>query len=78
MQNLDLNNDDVPANLDEQRLLEVLRKHRNEVLHLHDLAFDALKRRTGRAAALADLEDRLRKLKFAMFEDIKAASPQPS
>ena len=59
----------------EPPLLKCLRRHRAEVLHLCNLAHDALAQPHGRgcSAALEDIERRLSSLNYAMVEDIYLA-----
>jgi len=54
-------------------LLQRLRKHRNEVLRLHEQAADALRQHRGRTAAFTDIARRLNTLNHAMGDDIGAA-----
>jgi len=59
----------------EPPLLKFLRRHRAEVLHLCNLAHDALAQPHGRgcSAALEAIERRLNSLNYAMVEDINLA-----
>jgi hypothetical protein len=59
----------------EPPLLKCLRRHRAEVLHLCNLAHDALAQPHGRgcSAALEDIERRLNSLNHEMVEDIYLA-----
>ena len=59
----------------EPPLLKFLRRHRAEVLHLCNLAHDALAQPHGRgcSAALEAIECRLNSLNYAMVEDINLA-----
>jgi hypothetical protein len=57
----------------EPPLLKCLRRHRAEVLHLCNLAHDALAQPHGCSAALEAIERRLNSLNYAMAEDINLA-----
>jgi hypothetical protein len=54
----------------EPPLLRVLRKHRDEVLHLQKKADCALSQRKGRTEAFSYIESSLRTLNSRMFCDI--------